>query len=63
MADGQNTSVDDLIRMIIEKTGYEEYLRTSQQDFDSRWENVQELVRTAFCHSWVRRRWIEGPRS
>ena len=35
----------DLIRMIIEKTSYEEYLRASQPDFDSRWENVQELVR------------------
>lgn len=30
--------------MAIEKTGYEEYLRTSQQDFESRWENVKELV-------------------
>lgn len=30
--------------MIIEKTGYEEHLRKTQQDFDSRWENVQELV-------------------
>lgn len=40
----QGTSVSDLLRMAIEKTGYEEYLRASQQDFDSRWENVQELV-------------------
>jgi hypothetical protein len=31
--------------MIIEKTGYEEHLRKTQSDFDSRWENVQELVR------------------
>ncbi|WVQ93444.1 hypothetical protein IAU59_000518 [Kwoniella sp. CBS 9459] len=37
-------SVADLIRLIVEKTGYEEYLRTSQPDFDSRWENVQELI-------------------
>lgn len=44
-ADWQNTSVGDLIRMTLEKTGYEDYLRSSQQDFDSRWENVQELVR------------------
>lgn len=45
MADGfKGSSVADLLRLIIEKTGYEEYLRTSQQDFDQRWENVQELV-------------------
>jgi hypothetical protein len=36
--------VADLLRMIIEKTGYEEHLRKTQSDFDSRWENVQELV-------------------
>lgn len=40
----QGASVADLLRMAIEKTGYEEYLRVSQPDFDSRWENVQELV-------------------
>ncbi|WRT65721.1 uncharacterized protein IL334_002669 [Kwoniella shivajii] len=40
----KGSSVGDLIRLIIEKTGYEEYLRASQQDFDSRWENVQELI-------------------
>ena len=43
-ADIQGTSVADLLRMIIEKTGYEEHLRKTQSDFDSRWENVQELV-------------------
>ncbi|WWC68615.1 uncharacterized protein I206_102545 [Kwoniella pini CBS 10737] len=40
----KGSSVADLIRLVIEKTGYEEYLRTSQPDFDSRWENVQELI-------------------
>ncbi|OCF43356.1 DNA helicase II/ATP-dependent DNA helicase PcrA [Kwoniella heveanensis CBS 569] len=40
----KGSSVADLIRLIVEKTGYEEYLRTSQPDFDSRWENVQELI-------------------
>ncbi|WWC60335.1 uncharacterized protein I303_102906 [Kwoniella dejecticola CBS 10117] len=40
----KGSSVADLIRLVIEKTGYEEYLRASQQDFDSRWENVQELI-------------------
>ena len=43
-ADVQGTSVADLLRLIIEKTGYEEHLRKTQSDFDSRWENVQELV-------------------
>lgn len=38
--------VADLIRLILEKTNYEEYLRP-QQDFDQRWENVQELVSLA----------------
>ncbi|WVN90725.1 uncharacterized protein L203_105967 [Cryptococcus depauperatus CBS 7841] len=40
----KGTPVSDLIKFIIEKTGYEGYLRISQQDFDSRWENIQELI-------------------
>lgn len=44
-------SVADLIRLTIEKTHYEEYLRP-QPDFDQRWENVQELV--SFCFSDTR---------
>lgn len=44
----QGTSVGDLIRMTVERTGYEKYLRTSQQDFDSRLENVNELVCLCF---------------
>lgn len=41
----QGTSVDDLIRLAIEKLKYDEYLRQSYpQDYDQRWENVQELV-------------------
>lgn len=39
----KGTSVDNLLRLAIEKTNYEEYLRL-QPDFDQRWENVQELV-------------------
>lgn len=42
----KGTSVADLIRLTIEKTNYEEYLRP-QPDFDQRWENVQELVSCA----------------
>lgn len=41
----QGTAVSDLIKLLIEKIEYEEYLRKTQPDFDSRWENVQELVR------------------
>lgn len=45
-ANPQGTGVADLMRMAIEKTGYEHYLRTSYgPDYDSKWENVQELVR------------------
>ncbi|KAL0252323.1 hypothetical protein I308_101712 [Cryptococcus tetragattii IND107] len=40
----RGASVADLIKMIIEKVNYEEYLRTSQPDWDSRWENVKELI-------------------
>ncbi|WVQ74660.1 hypothetical protein IAR50_004262 [Cryptococcus sp. DSM 104548] len=40
----KGTTVGGLIKMAIERTGYEDYLRTSQQDFDSRWENVKELI-------------------
>ncbi|ORY24047.1 P-loop containing nucleoside triphosphate hydrolase protein [Naematelia encephala] len=40
----KGSSVADLIRMTVEKTGYEQYLQTSQPDWESRWENVQELV-------------------
>lgn len=40
----QGTSVGDLLHMVIEKTEYEDHLKRTQQDFDSRWENVQELV-------------------
>lgn len=46
--DKQGTSVADLLRLVIEKTGYEDHLRKTQPDFDSRWENVQELVRRPF---------------
>lgn len=44
----KGTTVADLIRLTIEKTNYEEYLRL-QPDFDQRWENVQELVSCFNC--------------
>jgi DNA helicase II / ATP-dependent DNA helicase PcrA len=33
-----------LIRTLIEKVDYEEHLKKTQQDWESRWENVQELI-------------------
>jgi DNA helicase-2/ATP-dependent DNA helicase PcrA len=40
----KGTSVADLLKLVLEKTGYEDYLRTTQQDPESRLENVKELV-------------------
>lgn len=39
----QGTDVAELLKLLIEKIGYEEHLRKSEE-FDSRWANVQELV-------------------
>ncbi|TXT15032.1 uncharacterized protein COLE_01225 [Cutaneotrichosporon oleaginosum] len=36
--------VEEIIRMALEKLNYEEYLRSTQQDYVERWENVQELI-------------------
>ncbi|ODN83942.1 DNA helicase II/ATP-dependent DNA helicase PcrA [Cryptococcus wingfieldii CBS 7118] len=47
----KGTTVSGLLKMAIEKTGYENHLRTSQQDFDSRWENVKELVSPHISYS------------
>jgi DNA helicase-2/ATP-dependent DNA helicase PcrA len=30
--------------MILDKTDYEEHLKRTQPDYETRWENVQELV-------------------
>ncbi|WVQ79155.1 hypothetical protein IAT38_001251 [Cryptococcus sp. DSM 104549] len=40
----KGTPVGDMIKLIIEHTGYENYLCSTQPDFDSRWENVKELI-------------------
>ncbi|KAK4688393.1 ATP-dependent DNA helicase UvrD/PcrA, partial [Tremellales sp. Uapishka_1] len=40
----KNTEVADLIKLILDKTSYEDHLRKTQPDFDQRWENVQELI-------------------
>ncbi|KAL7420030.1 ATP-dependent DNA helicase srs2 [Cryptotrichosporon argae] len=43
-ASAKGMTVADLIRLVIERTEYETHLRTTQEDFDQRWENVQELI-------------------
>lgn len=45
----QGFTVADLINLAVTKTEYEEHLRNTQQDFDQRWENVQELVSGSSC--------------
>lgn len=40
---------------MLEKTRYEDYLRTSHQDFDQRWENVVELVRAPLLTTLTRK--------
>ena len=33
-----------MVRCVVDGTSYEEYLKHAQKDFESRWENVQELL-------------------
>lgn len=40
----QGTSPADLIRRVVELVEYEDHLRKTQPDWESRWENVQELI-------------------
>ena len=45
---GQNFLVDhNLIRKLVDLTQYEEHLKRTQQDADTRWENVKELINFA----------------
>ncbi|KAI5450408.1 ATP-dependent DNA helicase srs2 [Naganishia albida] len=37
-------AVTSLIENLLEETGYEAHLKRTQADFDSRWENVKELI-------------------
>ncbi|KIK63032.1 hypothetical protein GYMLUDRAFT_41333 [Collybiopsis luxurians FD-317 M1] len=39
-----NASPSDLIRRLVELISYEDHLRKTQPDWDTRWENVQELI-------------------
>jgi DNA helicase II / ATP-dependent DNA helicase PcrA len=40
----ENTSPADLIRRLVEMIEYQEHLRKTQPDWETRWENVQELI-------------------
>ena len=40
-------SPSKLIQAVLELTGYEEHLRKTQEDFENRWDNVQELINFA----------------
>jgi DNA helicase-2/ATP-dependent DNA helicase PcrA len=40
----QGASPPDLIRRLLELVDYEDHLKKTQPDWESRWENVQELI-------------------
>lgn len=40
----QGTSPADLIHQLVDSVAYEEHLKKTQSDWESRWENVQELI-------------------
>ncbi|KAH9481404.1 ATP-dependent DNA helicase srs2 [Psilocybe cubensis] len=42
--DQEKIPPSDLIRKLLDMIQYEDHLRKTQQDWDSRWENVQELI-------------------
>jgi hypothetical protein len=39
--------VHNLVQFVLDETSYEEHLKRTQKDFESRWENVQELINFA----------------
>lgn len=39
----EGTSLDDLLKMLLIKTGYEEYLKLDEETYEDRWANIQEL--------------------
>ncbi|KAJ3512674.1 hypothetical protein NLJ89_g3394 [Agrocybe chaxingu] len=42
--DEKNTLPSEMIRKLLDLINYEDYLKKSQQDWESRWENVKELI-------------------
>ncbi|KAJ3808888.1 P-loop containing nucleoside triphosphate hydrolase protein [Lentinula aff. lateritia] len=53
----ENARPSDLIRRLVELISYEDHLRKTQPDWESRWENVQELITFA---SDVQSDWQDG---
>lgn len=43
----QNLTLTELIHLIIEKTGYEKYVRDGQEEGERKWENIQEIFTVA----------------
>lgn len=43
----QRATVPDLIRRLMQLIDYEAYLKKSHSDWESRWENIQELINFA----------------
>ncbi|KAJ3920166.1 P-loop containing nucleoside triphosphate hydrolase protein [Lentinula edodes] len=54
----ENARPSDLIRRLVELISYEDHLKKTQPDWESRWENVQELITFA---SDVQSDWQDGP--
>ncbi|KAF8962796.1 UvrD-helicase-domain-containing protein [Flammula alnicola] len=42
--DEENTTPSEMIRKLVALLNYEDHLRKTQQDWESRWENVKELI-------------------
>ncbi|KIM39808.1 hypothetical protein M413DRAFT_74334 [Hebeloma cylindrosporum] len=42
--DEDNTPPSEMIRKLVDVLNYEDHLKKTQQDWESRWENVQELI-------------------
>ncbi|KAG6860853.1 hypothetical protein C0993_002809, partial [Termitomyces sp. T159_Od127] len=40
----KGTSPADLIRQLVDLVGFEDHLKKTQPDWESRWENVKELI-------------------
>ena len=40
----QGTRTSDLLRVLIDKLGWEDHLRKTGADWESRWDNCQELI-------------------
>lgn len=47
MCEQQGASVPDLVRRLTDLIGYEAYLQKSHPDWESRWENIRELINFA----------------